>query len=355
MNVLATVGMWSPVNLTTATLVAGGYVAFHCAAHAACTIASIRVRFNAITTPGTCLFSMETLNANDQPSGSLWATNTNGSATVSASGANTFTLTASATFAAGDKFAFVMKSDTVLVATSSVLGTVSWGFPGYRTGTAGPTWGSFAGQSPQVDFLDGSGNIIYFGTAPTDALPTVVVGTGSTPDEYALAFTAPFTGDVTAVGADVTLSGSGRTFRYKLYDAAGSTVLASVDSTDDIRPSASAGWYVLPFATRPRITKGVSYVCSWLPLSASTMALALRVPDGGAAAIARGMTEFDSTCAQWTRTDGGAWTVNTAIVPQMGLQVLTNATLNPGGGAFAPSGIAGRRRRRGGQGGRRRG
>lgn len=226
-----------------------------------------------ITTDCNLDVRIETVDSTGNPTGTLWATTTNGQ---SASGhiINTWytvTLTADATVAVGDKFAVVIQRDGA--------GTISLGIGnGYegnnlfqsghfprRANYNGTSWTKDdVAPNVGIEMSDGTfmahGGVFHTGSMASLAVTFKV---GDAVNEEGNRFVAPFSGR--AVGMFCRLkqgSAAEGQFTFSLYDgslSAPASALASVSSDDTSHLNNNYGTHIFFFATPVWIKEGFTY------------------------------------------------------------------------------------------------
>ena len=209
-------------------------------------IARIHFRTNTVTTGDTVDIRIETVNASGQPSGTLWATNTNVAQLILLTDDNllfrTATLTASATVAIGDTIAIVLKLPSAAVGNMNITrapGTIGVrGFP-YSGGPLTTDKVDQTGSHFAIEYDDG---VIEFpaGTLPGACTITAQSMSSSTnPDEAGILFTAPFTCRVVGWWAWAAVSAAAD-FRIALYASGNNTPLATSTMDGDFTTSTGA-------------------------------------------------------------------------------------------------------------------
>ena len=306
-----------PINATASAILldaANESMAYIIRADQAKNISKLGFRTLTVTTGATVDVRLETVSATDgNPTGTLWATNTNNSQVIADTDDNTWftvTLTANGTVAVGDVYAVVIVNPAVSPGNLNIAGracaTTSTNGVNYSTAFTGGAWGKngFSGQCVYVEYSDGT--VAVAGFMPSSSVTVTSFNTGSAADEIGNIFQFPF--PTQCVGA--TLMGSAtafvQDFQVILYDSDGSTALATVTVDKDQVAGVSGSYYFrwapvsLLANTNYRIvikpTTGSSVdIVEW----AVNAALTLDSYDGG--------QNFYKTA----RADAGSWTQTT--------------------------------------------
>lgn len=288
-----------------------------------------------VTSAQTLDARIETVDGSGNASGTLFGTNTNGSQASPAS--NTWywvTLTADAAVTMGDVFAIAIKwagSAGSLVINYSLRGThisAAGGMP-YSGGNTGSTFKD-ANNAPALAIEYSDGTRTHCGTFPySSTTVSQNINTGTTPDEAGALFQVPFACKVN--GALVKASASATTFAVKLYDADGSTVLASKTAIDSEWESGAGGARRVLFSSEITLAAATSYRLTILPEAATNVTVySVTVDSAGTLEAWPGGANF-----YWTqRTDGGAWTDTNTKIPQVALLIssLADGASSGGGG-----------------------
>lgn len=296
-------------------------------------IRKIGILTGTVTTPQTLDCRIETLGTDGNPSGSLWAVNTNGSQATPAS--NTWywvTLTADAAVTAGDYFAIVINY-TATVGNLSMIYRITGLYHSnlystFRDGAG--TWFRNAGQvgAFAVEFADGSRT--HVGTYPASVATPIseAINTGTTPDEVGILFSLPFTAK--CVGAVFRTIKASTTVAVKLYDSDGTTVLESKTGIDlDIANNATNEAFYAMWDTQVTLSANTNYRITLLPEAATSITVyRVTVDSAGTRDAWPGGDDFQKT----HRTDAGEWTNTTTQIPQIAL-LLSHLDDGSGGGA----------------------
>lgn len=276
------------------------------------------------TSNSTIDVRLETVSsANGHPTGTLLATNTNGSDSVTTSGWRTVTLTAQAVVTAGDIFAIVLSQGTPGVITAGYYSGMIGGFAyvstnagaGYTKSQAWAAWGA-------LEYDDGIFKETN-GLLPFKGVTTTAFTSASSPATRALRFSLPFptrlrgfwvTGSVTA-SATVT---------FRLYDSDGTTVLRTITYDTDNNALAALGCRQFDFTSDVNLLKNTYYRISISPDTNSYSQYEFQANTAALMdAYGIGQTGHLSTVSG-TPSAEGDWTQTLTTVPIMGL-VLSGA------------------------------
>jgi hypothetical protein len=281
-----------------------------CKATAAKAIRKIHFRLAAVTTGDTLDCRIETVDAtNGNPTGTLWAANTNAAKAIVGGDANTWVnsgnLTADATLAVGDVFAIVIANGAVpgnFVIARYEDQSLPSGFPYGNVYT-----GSWTKQASLclmvVEYSDGSFEPV-FGVQDMGFINTIAPASNSATNEYGNIFSFPFPCRVKGVWVWIGASGD---FAVKLYDSDGTTVLATTGTVDkDVRHSTSTGVQFIPFTSSASLSKNTSYRVVIVPTT--TTAISVYDFDVGSAAMmdcfpaGQNMYRSVKTSGNWVET-----------------------------------------------------
>jgi len=266
-----------------------------------------------VTTGDTLDVRLETVSSGF-PSGTLWGTNTNGSATVLASDDNArfaTTLTSAAAVTMDDLLALVIVCSAgnlqIACITRESMLPASGGFPiGYLYTTS---WAGNAGLIVAVlEYDDGVMMPAIPGASFYNSFSTPSFSSASTPDERGNIFepVAPiqvngFTVAITApAGASTTI---------KLMDSSDNVLATQIVDTDTRTTSYGIGHYKFDVAVN--LTAGQSYRITATP-NATAVALQEYAEILGTPQIAA-MSSFYKT----SRTDAGAWTDDSTVITHL--------------------------------------
>ena len=296
-------------------------------------ITAVGVYITAVVAAQALSVSLETVDANGDPSGSAYGGSTAGSIASPAAGWYTVTLGAQASATVGDIVA-------VVVQFSGTVGDVSVGRVGCITAHEFPyadlyttSWAKST-NTPATTLIYGS---TYYPNAgfPFSGLSQWTLNTGTSPDEVALKFRLPFPARI----AGAWVLGWSRGHTTILYSAA-DVVLASkahpAGAVSDIG-TARPGQFL--FDAGYPLVKNTDYRLAFRPDNANnnrlqycdvTTAAMMAALPGGASFIAS------------TRADAGAWTDLTTRRPFIGLildQFDDAVSVGAGGGILMPEGL----------------
>ena len=310
---------------------------------------SFTFRTNTVTTGCTWSVRLETVGADGQPSGTLVATDTEGTVVIADSDDNvwkTVTFTAPASLTKNTLYAIVMgyssgggTVDLNLGAYSTGQGAIVYGIP-YCSTYNGSVWThSTAFNWFSAMLLFGSNYYHMPGFLPFVAASGTGFGTGSNPDcrgmKFQLKFPCKIRGFLASIDGDAP-------YDVKLYDSDGVTVLSTFSITDaDFPPVASARVMFGVFSTPVTLVKDTNYYLSVEPTSASTMNL---VEGTYISTSVVGASWFESltnavfVTAKRSAGVPGAWTEVQGTVPPFGLILSAiDDGVQVGGGSAVPS------------------
>lgn len=246
----------------------GEKVAVVASATAAKSIRTIHFRTGTVTTGDTLDCRVETVDnaANGDPTGTLWATNTNGSCVVASSDDNVWksaTLTADATLAIGDVFAIVIVNgggggnlNIAGFADSAPL------FPYGDHFTS--AWAK-VGAPPLIvaEYSDGSFEPIYGIADSGGPITTTTYNSGSTTNRRGNIFQLAFPSRAKGCWAWVDADGD---FTVKVYDSAGTSVLATTATINNFQRLSNAGRIAFyPFLASVSLSAGTNYRIAVVP------------------------------------------------------------------------------------------
>jgi hypothetical protein len=229
-------------------------------------ISTIGWRTGTITTGATLDVRVETIDANGDPSGTLWDTNTNATKVVADTDDNVWLevdLTSAASFSAGDQLAIVF---TVSSGSPSGLNFISFyddqsGYSDLAVSLQynGSTWVE-ATSSLCIGALNGGGNPVdivqqYW---PCDAVGFTSYTSASTPDIIGNVFTMPFTARCCGAWS----WNHHKDGELQLYSSDGTKIASSAVDVDDNPTNALFDERKLGWANQI-LTKGSTYrICS---------------------------------------------------------------------------------------------
>lgn len=283
------------------------------------TIDKVAFRTGAVTTSATLDVRLETIGTDGNPSGSLWATNTNGSqASLAANTWYEVTLTAGASVTKGDKIALVIVNPAVSPGNLEVQRySVSRSIFPYTARFAASAWTRSA--SPWAGWLHYTTGTAYpsvVGMKPaTDS--SAQYNNSSTPDERGNKITMPFACKVQGIWMiNLTTSDTGD-FDAVLYDSNSGT-LESVSMDGDLTSTTNSGQvpFECYFDTEVTLSYGQVVRVVKKPTSATNTRLphiALNSTSQLTAAPGIGNQQLS------TRTDAGAWSDDNTRVASIGL------------------------------------
>lgn len=269
------------------------------------TITHVGIRLNTVTSSQTIRVSLQTFDTSTgDPSGSNYGGSSPGTqAAPAATTSYRVALATPATATRGDIIFVVVEFDStagnLTVSTCNQL--VTSGYPYLDLNTA--AWVKSAGW-PNL-YLDYGGTVYDCLSLPYSALTQTTVNSGTTPDEYAAVFVAPFPCRVCgfkSLGTAVTTSAD---CDYVLYDSS-SSALATKSISGKRMSAASANRPVEGlFDAGVVLTAGATYRLSVKPSTANNVNVTYWDFPSAAAmdALPGGQSVYYST-----RTDAGSWT-----------------------------------------------
>lgn len=291
----------------------------------ACSIRKIHFRTGTVTTGATLDCRVETVSAvNGDPSGTLFAVNTNVSHVLNNTDDNvwlsTANLTADATLAQGDRFALVIVNPAVsagnfILAHASDALVGSWGYGDLFTA-------SWAKQTnyPMIiaECSDGSFlTPLLPGFYPASAVGSTTFNNTSTPDERGVVITPQF--DCRTSGGWLWISvAAGIGWDVVLYAADGTTPLATRTFDSDQLRTTGTDFIRFSWTTSVELAAGTQYRLVYKPTSASN--IVIEHIDVNSAAILDQMGGKQA-CHHTQRTDAGAWSETTTRRTMIGLQI----------------------------------
>lgn len=164
-----------------------------------------------------------------------------------------------------------------------------------------------------------------------EAFTNATFNSSSNPDEVALKFLLPSgscsTFKVDGIGFSSASSSTGRSYRVRLYDSDGSTVLASKDY-DTTKTVNQAGLFFAQFDSELTLNANTSYRASLTSLSASAP-ITPYYTNFPASGDISGVV-YGGTVGWSERADVGSWTDNAARLPQIFVRI-TDLTGGSGG------------------------
>lgn len=282
----------------------------------------IWIRFATTTTGDTLDVRVETVDtaANGDPTGTLFGTNTNGALVLAGSDDNIWksvTLTADATFAAGDVVAVVVVQGSVpgntQISAYADLGVGQGGsFPYGDLYT-----GAWAKQQYMpmiwIEYSDGTFEPIFGLIDQGSPLTTNTINTGTTMTRTGNLFQVPFPCRLNGCWVWVDADGG---FSVKVYDSDGTTVLATTATFNAFqRAATTAGLIFLSFTTKATLVKNTNYRIAIVLSSVTSMtSYQFDVPSAAAMAMFPGGTSMYAT-----DYNSGSWAETTTRRTWMGI------------------------------------
>lgn len=249
--------------------------------------------------------------ASGQPTGTLWATNTNFSYTITATGFFTVTLTAGAVVTETDKIAIVFRwvSGSPRIISTRFFGTTA--FPYRVINTGSPAKGNSSEMVVTALGYD-DGSFTYTPYVLQYTVGSTTFSSSSTPDEIGnlLTLNRPYS----AVGVWGVLGGTGADFDVVLYS--GSTALATISMDKDVF-STSVNFYFTQRCAAVALAANTQYRLVFKP-GASNIGIHKMVAHSSAA---RSAMPGGSLWQLTSRTDAGAWSETATEAALLGLLV----------------------------------
>jgi hypothetical protein len=242
-------------------------------ATAAKSIRKVHFRTSTVTTGDTLDIRIETVDtgANGDPTGTLWAANTNGACVVAKNDDNVWkeaTLTADASLAVGDVFAIVAVSGGSANMNFTAYGDQAASFP-YADVYNGTSWAKDDNAVVLVaEYSDGSFEPLY-GYLDVGAVNNRTFKSDDATNRRGNIFQVPF--PTRAKGAWAFVDGDA-TFTIKLYNAAGTEMKTTAATNAFQRSAATPGLYFLPFtAGAEALSAGTNYRIAVVPGTTSNI------------------------------------------------------------------------------------
>lgn len=314
------------------------------------TIDRVCFRTQTVTTGDTLDVRLETVDAaTGDPTGTLWAANTNASQVVANADDNVWfevTLTAGAVVTRGDRIAFVIVNgaagalNIVQQIANSMLERLPMRPMNYALHFASSWAKQNSGMVGAVRYSDGSYAHVP-NLEPLANTAATVFNSGSSPDERGNRFILPFKARCVGLWAGLAKT-AGATVDLKLYDS-GSTLLESVNLDLDVMEGSGGNAWGL-FDSSVTLDAGSLYRMTIAPDTATSVTDREQIMQS--AALMNAAHGGDAMYLT-TRTDGGAWTDTATQRVSMGL-ILDGLDDGAGGGSSG-GGAARRFWGRGGQ------
>lgn len=239
-------------------------------------IHKVHFHTQAVTTGDTVDVRVETVDsaANGDPTGTLWATNTNGAVVVASSDDDvwkTATLTADAALAIGDVVALVIVNGGG--GGNMLLSGWGGGVSGAEFPYGDAYAGSWAKQGRTLlivpEYSDGSFAPIFGYTDFGALITSTSFNSGSATNRRGNIFQLPFPARANGCWAWVDADGA---FTVKLYDSDGTTVLATTAAiTIFQRQTNSGGLMFFPFTATASLAKNTNYRLAVVPSSVTSL------------------------------------------------------------------------------------
>lgn len=245
------------------------------AASATKSIRKVYFRTAGVTTGATLDVRIETVDASGDPSGTLWATDTNISHVLADTDDNNWNLTAALTADAsvtrGDKFAVVIANPAASFGNfqlNSCNDEETSGFPYADLFTA--SWAKVNQRLLiTVEYSDGSYEPLFGSTHPGAPVNNNTFNSGTATNERGNIFQIPFPARATGCWAVLDADGP---FAVKLYDSNGTDVLCTTGThASALRPITTPGHFFLPFTATANLAKDTNYRIVIVPTSTTNI------------------------------------------------------------------------------------
>jgi hypothetical protein len=241
----------------------------------------------------------------------------------------------------GDLIAVVIEmtarggADSVVVNRySTAVGAIS----PHTTVDSGSGPAKLNGSPPRVGIEFDDGTIGWFDTCPPAiSLGTGNIGTGSTPDEYALVFQVPFKAVAHGLWAWLTGVSAVDDFEVILYSDPLGTPVAQrtiAQDADLIDTTGNAQWS-RPFTSAFTLEPNTTYAVAFRPTTGNTLSLS-RLRFGTNGANLRKATMLGTNWSQYSRSDnsGAFGSQDTTFLPMLGVWLgQLSDDVGSGGGA----------------------
>src|SRR3990167_1252024 len=279
-------------------------------------ITKVGFRTGAVTTAQTLRVGLETVDATTgRPTGTQYGGSAVG--TQASPAANTFyevTLGTQASATVDNDVAIVVQFDGTIGNLNIVSIDIWDGTYPYVGRFVGGAWAKTT-TTPVMSIEYDDGTHEFCGLYPWATYANTTYNNGSTPDERALRFSLPYKCRVWGAEANITTASGDADF--VLYE--GTTSLTSVTIDKDVVGTMSASRCVTKKFPSPQIiTINTEYFLSVKPTSANSINL-MEITTPSAAAMDE--MELGQNCHFGSRTDAGAWTLDTSRRPMISLLV----------------------------------
>jgi hypothetical protein len=321
---------------TTNTLTAAGhYAAFIFAAREDMAITHVGCRIGTVAGSPTAEVRIETVDTSGLPSGTLWATNTNGTTGTITSDTNILqALTATANITKGQVFCVMIKyasGTSIIVQHTSLNNPVASNLPYRVLNTGTPTKGQLFDCLPTIA-LGSSSTTFYHvpGTLPVASLTTNAFNNTNSA-KRGLLFTPPMS--CRAVGIRWHQNNNAGNYNAVLYDSGGTELSSSSTAYDGDHAISSVGGLSTVFFDNPvTLTAGTTYRIAIEPSSATNCNVSTIVLPS---ANYRGASPAGAT-ANYTTFATATWTdTATDTLPIMDV-VIDQLDNGAGGGGAVP-------------------
>ena len=263
---------------------------------------------------------IETVSATDgNPTGTLWAANTNVVITIADTDDNSWkqaALTAGAVVNQGDIFAVVINIQDALGISIQFGGILEYdfGFPYVVSDTGGGFVKRGECLRMLIEFGDGTFQALTYAGMCANAAPTTF-NSGSNPDEIGNLITLPIPCRVVGFWAWLSLLANATVL---LYDNAGTVLTSLALDSDQVQAASTDANLFGFFPTSVVLTADQSVRLTVRPDTTSNVSLDAALVAAGAH---MGAFSFGTGIARTHRTDGGAWTQDALTRHQIGFLV----------------------------------
>ena len=189
------------------------------------------------------------------------------------------------------------------------------------------SWAVINARQPVVlfEFSDGTYGMLDGASIFTSHSTTIAYNSGSSPDEYGLKFTVPTDGFVDGVTLYLTSSTSSN-FDIVLYSGTTALATVSIDGNQWGTTTGTPGFVTIP---RTAVSAGTTYYLGIKPTTANSLTLTGFTVANNAYLGAANATGIIRS----SRTDAGAWSDTTTVVPAIKVRYTPTAS-STGGGSF---------------------
>ncbi len=280
-------------------------------------INKVLIRTRTVTTPQTLKVSLQGVDANGKPDGTILGVGNSAYGTQASPAQATVylvTLTSPLTVVRGVKVAVVVEWNSTAgnITMSQGDGEACNNF--YCLTYAAAAWTITATANAPIVGFEYTDGYHGFTTFPFAAITGTVFSNTSSPDEIGVYIVNPVT--IVACGCYVYVN-KGAACTVKLYDAANNLLFSQALVTGN-RWNAALAFDYIYFPTDILLLKNTAYRLTLVPTSGSNVTL-LEYTMPSAAAL--DSMSLGSAFYRTSRTDAGAWTNNAGLRPTIGLFV----------------------------------